>query len=163
MFFAYAALFSHKFLKKSRDPLENCVPFDIIFGRYMCITHSLSKGGAAMTLEQFYILIGSDYRQISQRLHSEALIRKFVIKYAADPTYQMLSDAIAASDWEVAFRAAHTLKGVALNLGFDRLNISVSALTEALRGPKALTDLSLWDTVQHDQQELMRALSQLDA
>ena len=116
-----------------------------------------------MTLEQFYVLIGSDYQQILQRLHSEALIRRFAMKYAADPTYQALKDAIAASDWETAFRAAHTLKGVALNLGFDRLNVSVSALTEALRGPKPLVDFSLWNAVQRDQKELMSTLAQLSA
>lgn len=116
-----------------------------------------------MTLEQFYSHIGSDYKQILQRLSSEMLIRKFAIKYSSDPTYQTLSDAIAASDWETAFRAAHTLKGVALNLGFDHLNASASALTEALRGPKPLTDFSLWTAVQESQQELISALSALDA
>ena len=34
---------------------------------------------------------------------------------------------------KAAFRAAHTLKGVCLNLGFDRLYEVSSALTEMLR------------------------------
>ena len=34
---------------------------------------------------------------------------------------------------ELAFRAAHTLKGVCANLGFERLRASASDLTELLR------------------------------
>ena len=34
---------------------------------------------------------------------------------------------------EEAFRAAHTLKGVCANLGFDRLGTSAGQLTELLR------------------------------
>ena len=34
---------------------------------------------------------------------------------------------------EAVFRAAHTLKGVCANLGFDQLENSASALTELLR------------------------------
>ena len=35
--------------------------------------------------------------------------------------------------WEEAFRAAHTLKGVSANLGFSRLLASAGELTELLR------------------------------
>ena len=39
---------------------------------------------------------------------------------------------------EAAFRAAHTLKGVAQNMGFDNLAESSSVLTEALRSRKVM-------------------------
>ena len=39
---------------------------------------------------------------------------------------------------EAAFRAAHTLKGVAQNMGFDNLAESSSILTEALRSRKVM-------------------------
>ena len=48
---------------------------------------------------------------------SEALVRKFVLKYPNDPSFGQLKDALAAQDWETAFRASHTLKGVAQNFG----------------------------------------------
>lgn len=74
-----------------------------------------------MTLQEFYDRIGGDYKATISRLPSEALIKKFVLKYPGDPSFSQLKDALAAQDWELAFRASHTLKGVAQNLGMDRL------------------------------------------
>lgn len=46
--------------------------------------------------------------------------------------------AVRTQDAETAFRAAHTLKGVALNLGLTDLAEAAAAMTEALRGRTAL-------------------------
>ncbi len=55
-------------------------------------------------------------------------------------SYEELRSACAEGRGEDAFRAAHTLKGVCSNLGFDRLYEASSALTEKLREePHALT------------------------
>ena len=88
-----------------------------------------------MTLQEFYDRIGGDYKATISRLPSEALIKKFVLKYPGDPSFNQLKDALAAQDWELAFRASHTLKGVAANLSFTKLRASASALTELLRAP----------------------------
>ena len=68
-----------------------------------------------MTLQEFYARIGGNYETTIRRLPSEALVRKFVLKYPGDPSFNQLKDALAAQDWETAFRASHTLKGVAQN------------------------------------------------
>lgn len=115
-----------------------------------------------MTLEEFYATTGSNYADTLRRLCSEALIKKFVLKYQNDPTCEALGAAIAAQDWETAFRGAHTLKGLAQNLGFDRLYETSYALTEALRGGKPLTDLSLWEAVQKVNADLLAAIAQID-
>lgn len=73
-----------------------------------------------------------------------------------------LESAINSQDWEAAFRAAHTLKGVAQNLGFQRLYLSSTALTEALRGPKPLTDPALREAVALDQAALLTAIQELE-
>ena len=73
-----------------------------------------------MTLQEFYDRIGGDYKATISRLPSEALIKKFVLKYPGDPSFNQLKDALAAQDWELAFRASHTLKGVAQNLGMRK-------------------------------------------
>ncbi len=39
-------------------------------------------------------------------------------------------------DTETAFRAAHTLKGICMNLGFDRLYEASYDITEVLRAKK---------------------------
>lgn len=89
-----------------------------------------------MTLEAFYAKIGGNSADVLRRLPSEAMVRKFIGKYPADTSWGSLESAMDSQDWEAAFRAAHTLKGVAQNLGFQRLYLSSTALTEALRGPK---------------------------
>ena len=87
-----------------------------------------------MTLQEFYDRIGGDYKATISRLPSEALIKKFVLKYPGDPSFNQLKDALAAQDWELAFRASHTLKGVAQNLGMDRLYKTAATLCDAVRG-----------------------------
>ena len=59
-------------------------------------------------------------------------------------------------------RAAHTLKGVAQNLGFDRLYAVSVPLTEAMRGAKPLDDFSLLAAVQTVQAETLAAIAKLD-
>lgn len=74
-----------------------------------------------MTLQEFYTRIGGNYDDTLRRIPSEALVRKFVLKYPNDPSFGQLKDALTAQDWETAFRASHTLKGVAQNLGMEHL------------------------------------------
>ena len=46
-----------------------------------------------------------------------------------DGSYQLLQDSLAKEDYEEAFRAAHTIKGVCQNLAFDKLGNSSEHLT----------------------------------
>ena len=90
-----------------------------------------------MNLEEFYAQIGGDYADTLQRLCNENMVKKFVKKYQDDPTCADLHNAVEQQDWEAAFRGAHTLKGVAQNLGFERLYQVSAVLTEAMRGRAA--------------------------
>lgn len=74
-----------------------------------------------MTVKECYEQMGADYEDVLGRLRNEALIRKFAKKFLEDGSFQMLKDGLAKKDGEMAFRAAHTLKGVCQNLGFDNL------------------------------------------
>lgn len=114
-----------------------------------------------MTLKEFYAQIGGNYEDTLHRLPSEALVHRFVLKYPADPSVAQLRDSVSAADWETAFRAAHTLKGVAQNLGFDGLYRAAFALTEEMRGGKPLTDTALYDAVTQQQQIVLDAVRQL--
>ena len=85
-----------------------------------------------MNLEEFYAQIGGDYADTLQRLCNENMVKKFVKMYQDDPTCADLHNAALQQDWEAAFRGAHTLKGVAQNLGFERLYQVSAVLTEAI-------------------------------
>ena len=86
-----------------------------------------------MTIQECYEAIGGNYEDVLRRLRSEALIRKFTLKFLEDQSYPLLKQALGDNNYEEAFRGAHTLKGVCQNLSFDRLYEVSSELTELLR------------------------------
>lgn len=86
-----------------------------------------------MTLEAAYAAFGGDYQECLSRLRSEALIKKFCQKFLDDGSYDLLVTSMESGNMEEAFRAAHTLKGVAQNLAYTKLGKAASDLTEALR------------------------------
>ena len=65
------------------------------------------------------------------RLHSEALIRRFTLKFLEDQRYLQLKQALENKNYEDAFRGAHTERG--LSESFDRLYEVSNELTELLR------------------------------
>ena len=44
-----------------------------------------------MTLQEFYTRIGGNYDDTLRRIPSEALVRKFVLKYPNDPSFGQLN------------------------------------------------------------------------
>lgn len=116
-----------------------------------------------MTLKECYETIGGDYEDAVRRLMSEALLKRFVIKALEDESFQNLLAALEQENWEEAFRAAHTLKGVALNLSFTSLAVSASELTECLRGSKGPAPKALVCQVQADYERTMEAVREFAA
>ena len=86
-----------------------------------------------MNIRECYEQMGADFNGVIGRLGSEALIKRFALKFLDDTSFQSLKEGLEKGDGEQAFRAAHTLKGVCLNLGFDNLYPSSKDLTELLR------------------------------
>ena len=111
-----------------------------------------------MTLEEMYLKLGGDYGDVRLRIPSEALIRRFAVKFLSDTTFADLVEAVEAQDWEKAFRAAHTMKGVALTLGFGTLCRTASDLTEALRSREPLKDTALLEAVKTAYAEAIDAI-----
>lgn len=86
-----------------------------------------------MTLRECYDALEGDYAEVTGRLRSETLVRKFVLKFLSDPSYELLCRSMADGDYGEAFRCAHTIKGVCQNLAFTKLYASSAQLCEALR------------------------------
>lgn len=87
-----------------------------------------------MTIQECYLAMGADYDSVFRRLRKDERIEKFLRKVPADPSYDMLCNALENRNMEEAFRAAHTLKGICQNLSLTALYESSAALTERLRG-----------------------------
>ena len=115
-----------------------------------------------MTIQECYKKMGADYQEVLGRLHNEAMIGKFVRMFLQDDSFQILEEALRRGDVKEAFRGAHTLKGVAQNLGFERLYQVSAVLTEAMRGEKPLEDRSLLDAVEQQDAAIRRAISELE-
>lgn len=91
-----------------------------------------------MTLRECYSAIGGDYDEVIGRLRTEERLQKFLVMFKNDSCYNDLIAAVGAGDALSAFRAAHTLKGVCLNLSLQLLGKRASAVTEALRGKSSI-------------------------
>lgn len=100
-----------------------------------------------MNTQEVYTQLHGNYADAKSRLMTDKLIEKFLLKFLNDPTYQQLIDAVEAGNIEDSFRAAHTLKGVAANLGLSEVQQTASALTEQLRDKTSKADQSLLNAV----------------
>ena len=86
-----------------------------------------------MTIFEGYIALGGDVTSDIYQSLSEKMLFKFLKKLTEDEQMQSLELAIGAKDRDAAYAAAHTLKGVALNLAISRLSNPLCDLTDALR------------------------------
>ncbi len=86
-----------------------------------------------MSLEQFYAACNGNLDDALGRLMKEDRVAKFVRLFMQDPTHDQLASAFDEGNAEDAFRAAHTMKGLAANLSFTQLYDASVALTEVLR------------------------------
>ncbi len=87
-----------------------------------------------MTVQECYKTVGGDYKEIMSRLMSEDLVKRFLEMFLEDPSYLELLEEMGKNDYEEAFRASHTLKGVCQNLALTELFQISYQITEALRG-----------------------------
>ena len=86
-----------------------------------------------MTIQECYQALEGSYEEVLGRLYNETLVKKFVTMFLSDQSFQLLEDSMKAGNYEEAFRAAHTLKGVCQNLAFTKLYTSSHEITEVLR------------------------------
>lgn len=114
-----------------------------------------------MNVEAFYAAIGGDFEGMMGRMRAKERVLRFVRRFPADGSFALLEDSLAKEDVKEAFRAAHTLKGVCQNLGFDRLYQSSAALTEALRpGAERMADVpALLEKTREDYRQVVEAIA----
>lgn len=117
-----------------------------------------------MDLKTCYEQMEGDYEAVMGRLRQEERVVKFLRLFSADENFQLLTQSLESRDWPVAFRAAHSLKGVALNLGLSALARSASELTECLRAGTPTQDPApLYQAVQADYEKTVAAIGALTA
>ena len=83
---------------------------------------------------EIFEVYGADYNSTMARfMGKEAMYLKFLDMLFQDENLQKLGTALEQQDYEAAFAAAHTLKGVVGNMGLTPLFNAVCAIVESLR------------------------------
>ena len=76
---------------------------------------------------------GIDYTDAMDRMGGNGdLYKKLALKYLDDGNYEALVAAMDVADYDDAYKAAHSLKGVAGNLSFNKLFELASTVSGAL-------------------------------
>ena len=120
-----------------------------------------------MNLEECYNAFGGDLEDAIAHLKNEDIIYRFTKRFLEDKSFGKLCDCVANEDYEEAFKAAHSLKGVCLNMCFKNLSKSACKITEFLRdktneevdGKKCR---ELLTSVTKDYETLINAIRKLD-
>lgn len=116
-----------------------------------------------MTLKECYTEMNGDLEDALRRLELEDRVKRFLLRFPQDNSFNSLSRAMEERDIQAAYRAAHTLKGVCLNLSLAMLADSSSALTKALKDNRWIDKVSLlYETVSRDYKVTVEAISRLE-
>ena len=115
-----------------------------------------------MDVRQCYEVIEGDYEDVKRRFLTDARIRKFALLFLKDDSMANLRAATEAEDPEKAFYAAHTLKGVCLNLGLTGLYTPVNRITELLRAGKLKEALLVMPSVEQAYKATYEGLKALE-
>ena len=116
-----------------------------------------------MTIRECYAILGGDYQDAMSRLMKEERVTKYLLKFPSDPSMQVLRDAVKEKNRKDSFSAAHTLKGLAANLGFTALQKAASDLTEQLRSQQEDPDMSLFAAVESAYDNVISAIGVFQA
>lgn len=129
-------------LEKSAYDKINSV-CDFIKGEILFLTELCGgeRRKGKMAVRECYDAIGGNYNEIMGRMMTEERVLKFLKMFLKDETIYTLDKEIANQNYEDAFRAAHTMKGLCQNMAFTWLHEPVEELTECLRNSANLADV----------------------
>lgn len=99
---------------------------------------------------------GANYQATIDRfLGNEKMYLRFLELFFQDESLKKLGEALNAGDLTAAFEAAHTLKGVAANMGLTPLYDAVCAIVEPLRGKEKCSNYpALYQRIQLEYQRV---------
>lgn len=119
-----------------------------------------------MKLDEFFRCVGGGYGEAKARFQNDERIVRFLNMFPGDDSMQNLTNAMNTGDTTTAFRAVHTLKGVALNLGLGSLAHprQLSDDGSAARGQDSMSESvqPLYVAVQKEHTAVCSALEQLE-
>lgn len=94
--------------------------------------------------------------------NNQALFLRFLKQFPLDPTWQQLCDAAEKQDYPHMEISAHTLKGVAANLGLDLLSYLCHQIVSAVRQQEYDVLPSLMQKTSACYNQICESIQQLD-
>jgi len=112
-----------------------------------------------MELRNIYKNIGTNYEIILERFcNDEGMLGTFVMSFPGDPTYQRLTKAVEELEYGEVENQAHALKGVAANLGFDKLQAACSDMVLSVRKNKYESIGENYKAVKNEYENVVREI-----
>ena len=116
-----------------------------------------------MDLSEILQEAGVNYSDLIKRFAgNEAMLRKFLLKLPQDKTYEDLTDKVAEKDYDGILTAAHTLKGISANLGFDRLSAACAKVVSAVREGRNEDCLSCCQEVRTEYETAVKCIGKIE-
>ena len=115
-----------------------------------------------MDVDEFYRRTRGSLQKAREYLKDEDTVITFLYMFKKDESFAVLKASMESEEWDAAFRAAHTLKGICANLGFKSLFEVSYDITEALRAGDMEQAKVMWPGVQACYARVDNALNQLE-
>ena len=115
-----------------------------------------------MDVDEFYRRTRGSLQKAREYLKDEDTVITFLYMFKKDESFAVLKASMESEEWDAAFRAAHTLKGICANLGFKSLLEVSYDITEALRAGDMEQAKVMWPGVQACYARVDNALNQLE-
>ena len=95
-----------------------------------------------MDLKEIYTQINGNYDEVMGRLMKEERVLKYLRKFVDNTDYESFNTSYGAEDWETAFRAIHSIKGMGLNLSITKMAELGSDVCEEVRNGAPQRDIT---------------------
>ena len=107
--------------------------------------------------------MGGGFNGEVSRLKKPELVKRFLLKFEKGTEFDELEKALAEKRYEDAFRYAHNMKGVGLNLGLSKFQKSSDVLCESLRHGEPAVDIEpLIEDVRQNYRKVVEAIGEVE-
>lgn len=116
-----------------------------------------------MKLQDLSTVIDIDIQGSLERFSNfEPMYIKYLKRFNTEPTYDALKEAVSAQDFGAIETTAHTLKGIAGNLGLNTLFTDFDNIVKAVRAQENDKALELCHEIESKVEQVRAAIAQLD-
>ena len=112
-----------------------------------------------LSIRECYELLGESYDSVLERLEcDEEAVEPAIREFLYDEHFNEFIAAMNEHTVEKAFRKAHTMKGIAANLGFEKMHCGFGEITEYLRNGDYNSAHKLLATAEKEYARIISAL-----